>query len=904
MATQGDKGMTPNEPAAQAAAQSQGAVFHRCALQVNPHQYARKFRGQEAGGDPQSHANAIVEKAVELEISVLAITDHNSVSGVALFQNAAVDRGIVVFPGFELSSLEGVHVLCIYPPDTLEDQLNRFLGEFGVRTPTSSSDPSDKPFLEVLEKTREQGGVAIAAHATSATGGLFEILSGQPRIKAWRSEDLLAIQIPGAIDDLSQAVRQIIRNKNPDYRRTPAGENLGIAVVNAKDVMRPEDLGHSSATCWVKMSEISIEGLRQAFLDPESRIRLGNTPVQHHAELLSLSWEGGFLDGVAIRFNQNLNVLVGGRGAGKSTILESLRYALDLTPSGDAARESHRGIVNQVLRGGTKITLDIRSHHPTQQEYRIERTVPNPPVVRSVDGTVSNLLPKEILPRIEVYGQHEISELAKSREKLTRLLNRFIDPSVSFDQRRNDLHRSLEKSRRSIVEVQTELLEIEERLAALPGLEETLERFKAAGLENRLREQSLLVREERLLNSIPERLEAFNESLRLLRQELPIDRAFLSEKGLEGLPGKEILAGANAILERLNTGLEQAARQLEAALRQADRKISEVRTLWDLRKNEVQASYQKILRELKKSAVDGEEFIRLRREIEALRPLQQRQSLLHRTEQELLSQRGELLAEWEEVKAQEFRALDKAAKNVSKRLRQQVEAKVTAAGDREPLFKLLRSEIGGRLRNAIEKLRACAELSLADFADACRQGAEGLQVKYDLTPGEARNIAEAKPEVFMQIEELCLPPTTAIQLNTAPAGEPPQWQFLEDLSTGQKATAVLLLLLLESDAPLIIDQPEDDLDNRFITESIVPKMREEKCQRQFIFSTHNANIPVLGDAEMIIGLAASGEAEGGSVRIAPEHVGAIDALPVRELIEEVLEGGKDAFERRRRKYGF
>ena len=896
--------MIPNEPAAQAAAQSQGAVFHRCALQVNPPQYAEKFRGQEAGGDPQFHANAIVEKAVELGISVLAITDHNSVSGVALFQDAASGRKIAIFPGFKLCSSDGVHVLCIYPPDTPENQLRLFLGAFGIQTPDSSSDLSSKSFVDVLAQTHKQGGVAIAAHATT-DNGLFSVLSGQSRIKAWRSEFLTAIQIPGSADGLPQDVRKIVRNKNPEYRRLPAGENLGIAVVNAKDIVRPEDLAGRSATCWIKMSEISIEGLRQAFLDPESRIRLASDkPLEDHAELLSLSWEGGFLGGAAIRFNQNLNVLVGGRGTGKSTVLESLRYTLGLTPIGDAACAAHCGIVSKVLRGGTKITLEVRSHYPTQQVYRIERTVPNPPVVRSADGTVSNLLPKDILPGIEVYGQHEISELTGSREKLTLILNRFIDPSISFDQRKNDLRRSLERSRRSIIEVQAELQEVEESLAALPGLEETLERFKAAGLEDRLREQSLLVREERLLNSIPERLETFNESLRLLLQELPIDRAFLSEKGLEGLPGKEILAGANAILERLSAGLEQAARQLEAALRQADQGISEVRTLWNLRKNEVQASYQRILRELKKSAVDGEEFIRLRREIEALRPLQQRQSLLHRTEQELLSQRGELLAEWEDVKAQEFHALDKAAKKVSKRLRQQVEAKVTAAGDQEPLFKLLRSEIGGQLSNTIEKLRACPALSLTEFVEACRQGADELQAKYDLTPGQARNIAEAKPVVFMQIEELHLPPTTAIRLNTALTGEPLQWRSLEELSAGQKATAVLLLFLLESDAPLIVDQPEDDLDNRFITESIVPKMREEKCQRQFIFSTHNANIPVLGDAEMIIGLAASGEAEGGSVRIAPEHVGAIDALPVRELIEEVLEGGKDAFERRRRKYGF
>ena len=157
----------------------------------------------------------------------------------------------------------------------------------------------------------------------------------------------------------------------------------------------------------------------------------------------------------------------------------------------------------------------------------------------------------------------------------------------------------------------------------------------------------------------------------------------------------------------------------------------------------------------------------------------------------------------------------------------------------------------------------------------------------------------------MRIEELELPSTTVIQLNTAAAGNPPVWQALEELSTGQKATAVLLLLLLESDAPLIVDQPEDDLDNRFITDGVVPRMRDEKRRRQFIFSTHNANIPVLGDAELILGLTASGDADNkGNSAIRPEHVGSIDARQVRELVEEILEGGKDAFETRRLKYGF
>ena len=175
---------------------------------------------------------------------------------------------------------------------------------------------------------------------------------------------------------------------------------------------------------------------------------------------------------------------------------------------------------------------------------------------------------------------------------------------------------------------------------------------------------------------------------------------------------------------------------------------------------------------------------------------------------------------------------------------------------------------------------------------------------YNLPSGSARTDRASHLDLFMRIEELELPATTRIELNTAAEGEPPVWQTLQALSTGQKATAVLLLLLLESEAPLVVDQPEDDLDNRFITEGVVPIMRQEKRRRQFVFSTHNANIPVLGDAELILGLAASGEASEGQAKIQPKHMGSIDIQPVRELVEEILEGGKAAFEMRRSKYGF
>ena len=887
---------------------SGGARFYRCALQVNPHHYAQTYQGQSTQGDALRHAQEIVDKAVEVGVEVLAITDHNNVDGVAAFRSAALNRPVHLFPGFELSSSEGVHLLCIYPPDTGDDQLGRYLGAFGILDTSPSTDLAKKTFVEITEAVSTQGGIAIAAHVTHDSGLLKE-LSGQARVHTWQDKNLLAVQIPGPIEDLPQKYLSIVQNQNPQYRRPHApGDGLAIAVINAKDVANAEQLDNRSATCWIKMQEVTIDGLRQAFLDPGSRIRLnpkeGKFAIDEHMEIVTVGWEGGFLDGVTLQLNPNLNVLIGGRGTGKSTVVESIRCALGLDPIGSEARKAHDGIVRHVLRSGTKIALLVRVQRPGIHEYRIERTIPNPPLVRETNGEVLRRTPTDILPRVEAYGQHEISELARSPDKLTRLLDRFVARDASLARRKTSVSRSLAKNRHALCEARAEIKSVEERLATLPGLEETLERFQEVGLEERLREQSLLVREERVLGSIPQRLAPFREALDILQGELPIDLAFLSRRALEELPGREILSQATGTFAKLEVEVGRTVDSLARALSRADDGIDQVQATWDVRRQQVHAEYEKILRDLHKSRVDGEEFIRLRRQIEELRPLQERLVFLQRLENEHANRRRTLIAEWEDVKAAEFRALDDVARKVSKQLRNRVQVEVTGTGIREPLFELLRNEIGGRMSEAIERLRNASDLSLTQFVDACRSGVEALRNTYGITPGQAERLAGGEDEVLMRMEELELAPSTAIRLNTASADVPPTWQPLEDLSTGQKATAVLLLLLLESGAPLIVDQPEDDLDNRFITEGIVPRMRDEKQRRQFIFSTHNANIPVLGDAELILGLSAAGEADSGRARIASEHRGSIDSRSVRELVEEILEGGREAFETRRRKYGF
>lgn len=894
-----EQAITSSERLKTAMSLPNGARFYRCALQINPFAYLGRHQKPTPFQNEADYNAAIITACKEQGIEVIGVTDHYRIKNSMGLVEAARAAGIFAFGGFEAVTKDGVHFLCLFDP-IKDSSLERYIGDCGVHDETVPSPTGDKDSQGLLDAAKRWEAVCIAAHVAADGGGLLKKLSGQTRINVWKSPDLLACALAGPVIEAPENLRLILQNKDLQYRR-----EREVAIINAQDVINPEDLKKPGSNCFIKMSEVSVEALRQAFLDPLSRVRLNSDPqAEPHAEFVALAWEGGFLRDTAVHFNENLNVLVGGRGTGKSTMIESLRYVLQLEPLGDDAKKGHEGVLRHVLRSGTKVSLLVRSHKPSPRWYTIERTVPNPPIVKDEFGTVLTLSPKEVMPGVEIFGQHEISELTKSREKLTLLLERFVDRDPSVFTRKRKLTLDLERSRSRIGEVKREIRAIDERLASLPSLEETLKRFQEAGLEDRLKEKSLLIREERLLGVITERL----APIRTLREELagslPLDTAFLTPKALEGLPNADVLGEAEGIFGRLSAALETLAGQFEGALKTADLELGGMRQRWEDRRKTVEATYERVLRELQKSKVDGEEFIRLRRQIEELRPLRDRRDGLLRELATHEGNRRQLLADWEDVKAAEYRSIEMAAKKVSRKLGDRVRVEVTMAGNREPLEKLLRETIGGNLTAVMERLRDRSDLSLPDFALRCREGKDALVQHYGLPPGGADRIAQGDPDLFMRIEELELPATTKIELNTAVEGQPATWQLLEELSTGQKATAVLLLLLLESDAPLVVDQPEDDLDNRFITEGVVPIMRDEKRRRQFVFSTHNANIPVLGDAELILGLGASGEGKEGHGVILPKYMGSIDGQPVRELVEEILEGGKAAFEMRRLKYGF
>lgn len=885
------------EWAASAPGQCRGARWVRCALQVNPYEYLSRHSKPDGFGDEDAYNAAIVAGCQENEVEAIAVTDHFRIGSADGLLEAAKEAGISAFPGIEVVCSDGVHLLILFEVGTNLNRIDRFIGKCGIADGEEDSPIAEHDAVSMMRLATEAGAIPIAAHV-AGDGGLLR-LKGKARMRAWRSSDLMAVALPGPIADAPDPERPILQNKNADHKRVQPP-----AVINANDVCSPGDLASPSHSCWIKMSEISLRALRLAFLDHESRVKLASDePHGEHARLVAVKWEGGFLDGLSISLSEDLNVLIGGPGSGKSTVIESLRYALEVDPTGSRAEQDHEELIRNVVGTGATISILVRHPRPSPTSYVIERTVPNPAVVRKADGGAHmELVPADLLPRPEIFSQHEVSEIAGDPQLRTALLERFRQLDGNRARTLEDLADELTTNRRSILDIDEEVGRYDERLGALPRIEETLERYRKAGVEDQLSDQSRLVSERQLLTEAADNLEPIAQLVEELEAALPPE-AIPKPAKEDGRVAADLARNLNQALATRGKEAQRALKVVAKAIEGAEGEISGLEETWQKREEKVNRKLNKTLAKLKREEIDGEEFIQLRGQIAELHPLERKREDCLKRRAKLVTKREKLLIAREKAIAAELRDLEKAAKRANRSLGGRVQVSVEAEANRDALRDLVAKAVSGRIKDAVDNIIAKGSVSPRALAKQIRQGEQALTAAYGITAAQAKKLAEIGEEFLMEIEELQFPTETTIELNLARNQEPERWRPLERLSKGQKATAILLLLLLESEGPLIVDQPEDDLDNVFISEDVVPSVRSEKRVRQFLFATHNANIPVLGDAELIVGLSATGEAGDGQAEIKDKSIGSIDIESVRTLVEDRLEGGHDAFELRRQKYG-
>lgn len=863
-----------------------GAHWVRAALQVNPFGYEGRNAPSQFFDNEKQYNAKLLDTCDELGIRLIGITDHWRVDSAVGLIGAAKERGIVALPGFEANSSEGIHILVLFEAGTSLDVINAAIGRCGP-DPGCPNGTTGASYETIMSQMAEAGALPIPPHVNVRPTGLLTTRSGQPLVTMIKHPDLHAIGIsPDA--GVAKDQHAIVQGTGDFERAHP------LAVIHADDVMGPRQLKGVGASTWFKVSSNSLESLKLAVRTPETRISLSDPQSTPRARIKKVSWVGGFLDEVTVPISSDLTALIGGRGAGKSTVIESLRYALGLKPISTQMGKDHKGIIDSVLRVGTIVRVEVESVSPILESFTIQREVNHQPVVLDASGKRTNLAPMDVIGSVEVFGQHELAELAGDSEGIARLVQRFAG-SDGDDPILEDLRKKLQANREGLKQAEADKARMEEEQANAERLEEQLDRYQETDVPGKLQGHERFALDEAAFREAMSRVRAVETALEQDQASSSLNALVAPLDNIDGAPQAALLSRASDAMSALYTTLMRLRESAAAAVETARTEIAAAQSDWGKATSAEKEAYAEILRELSDAGLDPGQYVAKRDELAGIKAAK---PLLEQKEKQievLLDERTRLLNSLRNCETEATERLHDAIRSANDATNGVVVVRPTPTKDRSHIVAFIKGCISGQ-RTQIMAAVERRDFTPAALAEAIRDGSEALE-KIGIRGAQSKHMLEAGEELARVLEELTM--GWGVEVLLRMNGEQ-GLRGMDQLSKGQRATALLLLLLGASDAPLIIDQPEDDLDNNFVYKGVVRRLRELKGKRQVVASTHNANVPVLGDAELIVVL----ESDGGHGRPAGGGVGSLDERSIRSLAENILEGGPAAFNARQHLYGF
>ena len=876
--------------ASDSAPEPRGARWFRAALQVNPYLYHGKNPPTGSFADETAYNQALIERCRQQSIEIIAITDHWRVDTAEGLLAAADAQGLVALPGFEAISAEGIHLLVIFRQGTALADINGAIGACDA-SPGCPNGTTGASFKDILSCMTQRQALIIPAHSNVPNGGMLTGRSGVPLRQMILNPELHAIAIsPGHSAGTDQ---QAILDGRPPYSRAHP-----LATIFADDICHPDTFETQGAATWFKLSSPCLESIKLAVRTPATRVAITDPTANPRAVIRQISWEGGFLDGVTIPIAPDLTALIGGKGTGKSTVIESLRYALGIEPLGDDAKKDHKDIVSNVLRTGTTIRVTVDAVSPVSGRYVIERTIPQLPIVRDSSNSTTALHPSDVIGTVEVFGQHELAELTQDKSSVARMLERFAG-HVGTDESRQRTLDALADNRTKLKKLETSASQIEEEIADIPRLQHQVDQYSSSSLPQQLGEQQRLQQDEAVFVVGEERIDEVREASSDLLDAQLSARLSAAIEGIEGSPQEDVLQRVEDVITSLSATVAIVAEQLQSAIDSATTSLARVRADWDSQIQPQRAGHSEVIRQLTGQGLDPSRYLATTKSLEKLKAKEPGLKTIMGQLRTLQTRRDELLAELAGSDTAAAGRLRDAVRKANEATAGAVNVRPIASTDTSALRALITANVKGA-RTQIMAAIESPTFSPRALANAARAGTVELEQIFGIRGAQATNLIAAGEQLFRQLEENSVGLAADVFLDISSTGLPRQYRSLDQLSKGQRATALLLLLLGASYSALVIDQPEDDLDNRFVYNGIVQRLRSLKGSRQIIVSTHNANVPVLGDAELVIAL------EGDGSRGWPINggIGSLDDHKVRELAEDLLEGGRAAFDARQHLYGF
>jgi len=853
---------------------------------------------------------AIVGTAIAEGLGVVAITDHNEIRNVTAAVAAAAGRDLFVVPGVELSTPDG-HLLCYLPT---VDALATFHGRLSLADRDTATSRCQTALLECLRLLEELGGFGVLAHV-DGDGGFEQVVTGYSPHK---SDVLCHAALVGLeLKHESSPIHYTNEDTEPErvriaqerIQRLGLGSRQYLARVTNSDSHALSALGKNASgdrrVTRIKMDTPTFAALRLAFEDSDARIRLEAQIPPSIAYVVGVAFEGGFLDGQTIHFSPNLNCIIGGRGTGKSTTFETVRCL--------CGEESESTVVDSEI---WPTDMHLVWQDEAGQRHTLRRTL---------NGSVDNVNDPILGPttfRIDCFGQGETARISAQAQSNPLALLAYLDRFVDIRAARQEE----EKARAELLGLQTEIEKAQQQVELIPQYEKALviakqqlEALEKAGAKELIELQRKLAEEAALRGEVSNKISVLKDIVGGSSPKATLDelRELADPQQLTVGP-----AEFKAILEKAKE-FEQKAGDADSTVRGA---LSGFATVvrdelqkWKAKETAIQQLIDKKRKELEAQGLRLDmAYIQKLAKDEATH----RQNVINlktwkpRLEELQKARATTIKARWA-ARAKVHTARDGYARAATKVLRESLSDLVVTLRFIENGFsadaeRLIVETMGWKTLQVPRANVLVEKLTVPKLLEAI-QGSSPQMITA-LTTAEGARLFDAKDAALLlerlgqqhvryQLER-CeiqdLPRLVVQKTIQRPDGSTKQVakEFVA-LSMGQKQS-VLLALTLSANAnyPLIIDQPEDNLDGEFIYQSLVPVLRRAKERRQVIIVTHNANIAVLGDAEQILVLRSTNEK--GSIVAR----GSIDHADTRDAACNVLEGAREAFRRRAYTYGF
>lgn len=865
-------------------------------------------------------------------------------------------RELYLFPGVEISVCDGIHVLAVFDTSKDTSTIISLLGAVGFPEKlyghTDSNDEAActrESLIKVVEEIGRRSGIVIPAHC-DGDKGLLQVIDGKKARHTDAIKSLFVIRI--------DAIEIVDRESVKPSIYTASREQWTEIVGSDCHTLQGQGVPGSRYT-WVKMANPTIDGLRLALLDgagisirrsDEGDFDPYKTP-DHFIESITVENMRYMGKGNAAEFlfNPYCNAIVGGRGTGKSTLIHALRLVyrrekdLDQLKEDADARRTFESF-NQVpenrgeeggLENNTNITASVMREGVRYHLHWMKES-PVTFVEEISEGKTKASVSQEILHKrfpIRIFSQGQIADFAgENKESLLFLLDEAAGADVC--------HRELSDAKQAYYSLRGRIRELEGKLknrnllnVQVEDVRRKLKTFEKTGHAEILKRYQITKRQENEVAHILEQLQALIVHIQSAAEECFLDDIsgnVFAPKEDDGI--LTVISEISSMVNQTKIVIDKAGKKLSKDSLQLQRDKRFIQ--WQSLMKKAKSAYETLVKKLQEQGIDDpnefgrlvQEQQRLEKELKQLEDFEKQKKSLEEKAETVLQDVWKAHRRISEVR-REF-----LSKNLSKNPFVHM-ALIPYASDPRSIERSLRELINVtdvRFRDDIldiengkpskgivadfyksfdkkkeieksqtlkgkKRLDNTVEISVKDLQQQLINTCMGEGILSASFKKNLKTQAEKTPELFDRIR--CWFPEDGLRVEYSRGGDSKDFQPIAQASAGQRAAAMLSFLLSYGQEPIILDQPEDDLDNHLIYNLIVRQIREQKLRRQLIIVTHNPNIVVNGDAELIFAL------EFGAGQCYIKDHGSLQESSMRDEICRIMEGGRDAFERRWKRLG-